>query len=67
MHEHNESGLPHIADMERASRHVADGPKAEVALVLLDDLVGGGEKRWRHGEAERLGGLEVQDRLELSR
>jgi hypothetical protein len=26
---------------------------------LLDDLVGAGEKRWRHVEAEHIGGLEV--------
>jgi addiction module HigA family antidote len=28
------------------------------------DLVGGGEDRWRHGDAERLGGLEIGDQLE---
>src|SRR5262249_49161367 len=32
-----------------------------------DDLVGAGKDRWRHGQAERLGGLEVQDHLELGR
>src|SRR5438445_455253 len=30
----------------------------------LDDLVGPSEDRWRHGEAERLGGVEVDDQLE---
>ena len=34
---------------------------------LLDDLVGGGEQRWRHGEADGLGGLQVDDELELGR
>jgi len=35
--------------------------------ALLDDLVGAGEDRWRHGEAERLGGLQVHDQLEPCR
>jgi len=32
--------------------------------LLFDDLVGAGENRWRHGEAELLGGLEVDHQLE---
>jgi hypothetical protein len=33
----------------------------------LDHLVGGGEQRRRHGEAERFRGLKINDQLELGR
>jgi hypothetical protein len=32
---------------------------------LLDDLIGGGQQRFRNGEAERLGSLQVDDQLKL--
>jgi hypothetical protein len=34
---------------------------------LLDELVGDGKQRWRHVEAERLGGLQVYHKLVLGR
>ena len=37
------------------------------AALLFDHLVGAGEQREWHGEAERLGGLEVYHQLELAR
>jgi hypothetical protein len=35
--------------------------------ALFDHLVGAGEQRVRHGEAERFGGLEVDDQLVFGR
>jgi hypothetical protein len=37
------------------------------SLASFDNLVGAGEDRWRHGEAERLRGLEIEDQLECGR
>ena len=35
--------------------------------ILFDHLVGAGEQRWRHREAERLGSLEIDHQLVLGR
>src|SRR5947207_1999871 len=43
----------------------ADRASFRWRLPLIDDLVGGGEQRRRHIEAERLGRLEVDHQLEL--
>src|SRR6516225_7440422 len=42
-------------------------PRSKSSAASFDDLVGAGEDRWRNRQAQRLGGLEVDDQLELRR
>ena len=61
------SALPPIADIRRTRLRCPLSAKSRHRSSLFDHLVGAGEQRWRHGEAEHLGGLEVDDQLELDR
>ena len=51
------------------SRERSDVPLATIApqqiASLFDHLIGTSKQRWRHGEAECLGGLEIDGQLEL--
>jgi hypothetical protein len=45
---------------------IATGAPQQIAS-LFDHLVGARKQCWRHGEAERLGGLEVDHQVVLGR
>jgi hypothetical protein len=36
-------------------------PASQQVALLFDNLVGGGKERWRHVEADRFGGLEIDE------
>ena len=54
------------ADMCSAKRHVRFTPESGHS-PSFDHLVGAAEKRWRHAEAERLGGFQIDDQFEFGR
>jgi hypothetical protein len=51
----------------RSSRKYPRPTKAAGSGALFDHLVGDGERRWRHFEAERLGGSQVDGEIEFVR
>ncbi len=59
------SALPPIADMCSALADVCFGPKADIAQ-LFDHFIGAILYRLRHGDAERLCGLEVEQQLDFA-
>jgi len=48
----------------QASKH-GQAPHRVLTGVLLNDLISGGQQRFRDGKAERLGGLEVDDEFDF--
>ena len=66
------AGVPQTADPPRPAPAMAVTGHfrtlaAQQMALLFDHLVGAQQNRLRHGEAERLGGLQVYDRLEFCR
>jgi hypothetical protein len=53
--------------MGRGRRGVVGGAQAAKLTALFNHLVGDGEQRWRHLDAERACRLKVDDKLELGR
>src|SRR5712672_3361275 len=64
------SALPPKADSSQTSGHVRKVPTTDsctAAKLIVDHLVGQREQRVRHGEAERIRGLTINDEFELRR
>jgi len=65
------SELPLKADIAQHTGDVSKVPTRDSCIAaksfLFDHLVGDGEQGGRHGEAERLGGLTINDEFELCR
>src|SRR5262249_50226820 len=65
------SALPPKADMCGATRNVRFGPKADIARRskrhLFDHRIGNGEDARWNCQAERLGRLEIDDKLKFGR
>src|SRR5258708_3586835 len=64
------SGLPLIATAERTCRHRRSGPRADSCTATkasLENLVGTAGQRQRNGDAERTGGLQVDEHLDFGR
>jgi hypothetical protein len=64
-----ESACLPISDMSRGCQIRRDVPITDICSAancsLFDYLVGGGEQGRRHGEAQRLRGDEIDDKIEL--
>src|ERR1700675_4289278 len=56
-----------MACASQHSGYVSNSRPAIAPDPLLDHLVGGGQQRFRDGEAEGLSGLKVDDQLEFGR
>src|SRR5262245_25032652 len=63
------SALPPKADIGTQPRNVCfvETYASQQNVSLFDNLVGLGGKTWRHLNAERPGGLEVDDELKIAR
>jgi len=66
------SGLPSIAGVLLRCRELPVGANrrslaAQQTAPLFDDLVGAQQDRGRQGQAEKLGGLKIDDHFELGR
>jgi hypothetical protein len=59
--------FPQISDMTVRATNGRNGPLPEVSSPLFHDVVGEREEFIWNGEAQRLGGLEVDDEIKFGR